>query len=413
MKQSTDFPNKKLFYPLFIALYSVLFSGCIAATPGVESPDSNTNEHPTLDDYWDGTAEFALEAQSTGLPMGESDTLGIEDGRLLSYIHASEQSAGVIDQCGDPVAFPGCVVLLASEDGGRTFAPWRPTGPETGGQKTTCLIPCRQCPCDSQNDHIDQQQYPQVVRHVDRHGEKWLMVYEYRANNFLRRSTNGVDWSLPEEVPMTGIWADWLMPCRPEARIGTHPYAGQTYDCLVGSPPGLTVADNEFGEKELFLFVGTGQNPSSMGCYRGDPGSPAALLRTCNHNPLFTGSETYGPADTSGPEANTTFDFRTISSADLLRVGERTYMFFEGVRGPGAGDAGDTQFGLGLARSLTDQIDGPWALFTGNPILIDLPGNVGLGHADVVVIDGRTTLYTSLDGKMRSRLVLHWKQPME
>ena len=29
--------------------------------------------------------------------------------------------------------------------------------------------------------------------------------------------------------------------------------------------------------------------------------------------------------------------------------------------------------------------------------------------ADVIVIDGRTTLYTSLDGKARSRLVLRWK----
>ncbi len=235
------------------------------------------------------------------------------------------------------------------------------------------------------------------------------MVYEYRANNFLRRSTNGVDWSPPEEVPMTGIWADWLMPCRPEARIGTHPYAEQSYDCLVGSPPGLTVANNEFDEKELFLFVGAGQNPGSMSCYRGAPGSPTSLLRTCDHTPLFTGSETYGPADKSGPEADAAFDFRTISSADLLKVGDRYYMFYEGVRGPGEGDAGDTQFGLGLARSLTDQIDGPWTLFAGNPILVDLPGNVGLGHADIIIIDGRTTLYTSLDGKARSRLVLRWK----
>ena len=235
------------------------------------------------------------------------------------------------------------------------------------------------------------------------------MAYEYRANTFLRRSQNGVDWSLPEEAPMTGIWADWLMQCRPEERIGVHPYAEQTYDCLVGSPPGLVVASNEFDEEELYLFVGLGQNPGSMGCYRGAPGTPAPLLRKCDHNPLFTGSLDYGPANSAGPDANPAFDFRTISSADLLNVGDRFYMFYEGVRGPDQGDAGDTQFGLGLARSLTDQIDGPWENFAGNPILVDLPGNVGVGHADVVVIDGQTVLYTSLDGEVRSRLVLQWR----
>jgi beta-xylosidase len=80
------------------------------------------------------------------------------------------------------------------------------------------------------------------------------------------------------------------------------------------------------------------------------------------------------------------------------------------VRGPGAGDAGDTQFGLGLARSLTDQIDGAWEKYPGNPLLVDLPGNIGLGHADPVVLDGRTYLYTSLDGVRRSRLVLIWNR---
>ena len=79
------------------------------------------------------------------------------------------------------------------------------------------------------------------------------------------------------------------------------------------------------------------------------------------------------------------------------------------MRGPGPGDGGDTQFGLGLARSLTAQIDGPWEKYTGNPILVDLPGNIGLGHADVVVADGRTYLYTSLDGITRSRLILVWE----
>jgi len=409
MKISSSLPNPSLFNPLLIALTCILFTGCVTAVPIAEEAPTTTREYPTLDDYWDGKAEFVVEAQSTGLPMGESDTLELDDGRLLSYIHASGDSAGVIDQCGDPVVFPGCIVLLASEDHGNTFVPLHLPETDTDQQTPTCLIPCRQCPCDSQIDHIDQQQYPQVVRQIDDHGEYWIMAYEYRANTFLRRSQNGIDWSLPEEVPMTGIWADWLMPCRTEEKISVHPYTELTYDCLIGSPPGLTVATNEFGEEELFLFVGLGQNPGSMGCYRGTPGAPASLLRKCDHNPLFTGSLSYGPTDLSGPDANPTFDFRTVSSADVLKVGDRFYMFYEGVRGPGAGDAGDTQFGLGLARSVTDQIDGPWELLTGNPILIDLPGNVGVGHADVIVIDGRTTLYTSLDGETRRRLVLQWQ----
>ena len=89
----------------------------------------------------------------------------------------------------------------------------------------------------------------------------------------------------------------------------------------------------------------------------------------------------------------------------------RYYMLYEGVRGPGPGDAGDTQFGLGLARSVTGEIDGPWEKFPGNPLLVDLPGNIGLGHADLAVIDGRTYLYTSLDGMTRSRLLLRWDAP--
>jgi beta-xylosidase len=79
-----------------------------------------------------------------------------------------------------------------------------------------------------------------------------------------------------------------------------------------------------------------------------------------------------------------------------------------------------------LARSRTDQIDGPWEKFPGNPILTDLSqqttssgihgnpdpaqvGNIGLGHADLVVLHGQTILYTSLDGVTRSRLALVWK----
>jgi beta-xylosidase len=85
-------------------------------------------------------------------------------------------------------------------------------------------------------------------------------------------------------------------------------------------------------------------------------------------------------------------------------------MLYEGVRGPADGAPGDTQFGLGLARSLSNQIDGAWEKYPANPLLVDLPGNIGLGHADLVVLDGRTYLYTSLDGVTRSRMVLVWDE---
>jgi hypothetical protein len=133
------------------------------------------------------------------------------------------------------------------------------------------------------------------------------------------------------------------------------------------------------------------------------------LFEKCDANPLFGALETYGPLDDSGAAGNPYFDFRTISSADVQKLGDRYYMLYEGVRGPGPGDPGDTQFALGMARTLTDQIDGPWELFADNPILVDNPGNIGLGHADLVVIDGQTILYTSLDGIVRSRLVLVWR----
>jgi len=204
---------------------------------------------------------------------------------------------------------------------------------------------------------------------------------------------------------LTGIWQRWLTGCHSAEVIQAHPHSPDYYECLVGGPPGLFIADDE-----LYIFVGLGQNPGSMGCYRGPVHGPTSLLRKCDHNPLFTGADQYGPADLEGPAANPYFDFRTISSADVLQVDDHTYMLYEGVRGPVAGAAGDTQFGLGLARSVTERIDGAWELFPGNPILVDLPGNgnVGLGHADLLVVDGQTVLYTSLDGITRSRLVLTW-----
>lgn len=390
---------------LAVAL-AVWLTACANLPPPAPAPrlESERAGEPTLADLWDGTARFVVDVADTGLPMGESDTVLLDDGTLRAYVHASMQSLGVIDQCGQPVAFPGCVVLFTSEDGGQTFAPTR-----SAQGAVQCQIPCRSCPCTSQHDHIDQQQYPRLAWWRDPLSQTidWSMVYEYRANTILRRSPDGLAWSDAAEVPLTGIWRGWLMPCRPEEMIGPHPHAAGEYDCLTGSPPGIFV-DDRSGAPELYIFVGLGQNPSSMGCYRGPLGAPPSLLRKCDHTPLFTGSATYGPLDRSDQTANPHFDFRTISSAEVIRVGDEIYMLYEGVRGPQAGDAGDTQFALGLARTQSGLIDGPWQRYAGNPILVDLPGNVGVGHADLVVMDGATYLYTSLDGITRSRLALVW-----
>jgi hypothetical protein len=354
-------------------------------------PAPGANGHPTLADFWDGRAGFVLDVPDTGLPMGESDTLVMGNGELWSYLHASAASAGVVDRCGAPVAFPGCTVIYRSYDGGRTFQTTKPP---------VCQFDCAACPCEPERDHVSQQQYPRLAYS----GTHLLAVYEYLGRVRLRRSLDGLAWSLPEKVADTGIWKLWLRGCRPEERIGPHPYVPYDYECLAGGPPGIFVEGGR-----VYVFVALGQNPSALGCYVGPVTAPAERFVRCTHNPLFSGAATYGPLEQTGPEANAHFDFRTISSAEVLRVGERVYALYEGVRGPGPGDPGDTQFGLGLARSQTGQVDGPWETYPGNPLLVDLPGNIGLGHADLVVLDGQTFLYTSLDGVRRSRLVLAWQ----
>lgn len=356
----------------------------------VDQSEPGGRGHPTLADYWDGNAEFLLEVGNTGLPMGESDTVVMSNGELWSYVHASERSAGVVDQCGDPVPFPGCIVIYRSTDDGYSFTL----------EDATCQMACNQCPCTSAEDHIDQQQYPRVAWD----GTQMSLVYEYRAMVMMAESADGLNWSPVGQLPATGIWHYWFRDCTKAESIGVHPFTPYDYQCLVGGPPGIHA---EAGT--LYIFVGLGQNPGAMGCYKGPVGSALALFEKCGANPLFGGTESYGPNAEIGPSTNPYFDFRTISSAEVQKIDNRYYMLYEGVRGPGPGDGGDTQFGLGLARSLTDQIDGPWETFTGNPILVDMPGNIGLGHADLVVLDGKTLLYTSLDGVMRSRLGLVWR----
>jgi hypothetical protein len=349
------------------------------------------NGYPTLADFWDGLAEFVVDVEDTGLPMGESDTLVMHNGELWSYLHASASSVGTVDRCGNPVDFPGCTVIYRSTDGGRTFQHETPP---------ICQFECAACPCVSENDHTEQQQYPRLAYN----GATLFLVYEYLGRVRLRRSTDGLAWSAPERVADTGIWKLWLRTCRQEERIHKHPFVPYEYECLAGGPPGILAE-----EGRLYIFVGMGQNPGAMGCYVGSVTTTGEHLTRCQHNPLFVGAGEYGPLEEKGSQTNPYFDFRTISSAEVQRVGQRVYMLYEGTRGPGHGDAGDTQFGLGLARSLMDDVDGPWEKYPGNPILIDLPGNVGLGHADVVAIQGQTFLYTSLNGYTRSRLALVWK----
>jgi hypothetical protein len=360
--------------------------------PSPTAKPSPTPVPPTLADFWHGRAEFIIAIADTGLPMGESETLLRPDGALWSYVHASDRSAGTIDQCGDPVDFPGCTVIYRSEDGGQSFSSDSPP---------VCQFACTQCPCQSTVDHIDQQQYPRV--HITAEGV-WLLVYEYQGRTVLRRSADGLNWSVPEHVANSGLWKK-TSGCRPEEWIGSHPFTPfGAEECLAGGPPGIFVE-----EETVYIFVGLGQNPGSLGCFHGRVSDHGDAFRPCEANPLFTGARTYGPADLTGREAHPFWDFRMLSSAEVIEVDGQYYLLFEGIRGPGPGDPGDTQFGLGLARTLDGEIDGRWEVYPLNPILVDLPGNIGLGHADLITYEGTTYLYTSLDGQVRSRLQLVWR----
>jgi hypothetical protein len=368
-----------------------------------QRPATNQTQYPTLDDFWNGSAEFIIDVTDTGLPMGESETIEVVNGHLWSYVHASWQSAEVVDQCGAPVTFPGCVVIYRSYDGGQSFGLDDPA---------VCQTRCRQCPCTNEVDHIGeewaQQQYPDVAYHAPT--DTLYMVYENGGGAKMRLSQDGLEWGYPRNVGDTGHFRTGTKPCIAYEVIGQHPFVPYDYDCLSGGPPGLFIEGDW-----VYVFVAGGQAPGHMTCYKGKVRQVAEKYQRCDNNPLFTSmAREYGPLELRGSGANPYWDFRTISSAEVLPVvangNTNYYMVYEGIRGPGPFDGGDSQFALGIARTTAGTLDSKWELFNGNPILVDLPANVGLGHADLfVTAAGETILYTSLDGVVRSRLRLVWK----
>lgn len=349
---------------------------------------------PTLNDWWDGRAEWVIDVDDVGLPVGESDTIYRGDGIYWSYLHASNQSAGVIDQCGQPVEFPGCLTRWESTDGGKSFALSVPV----------CSMSCQSCPCDDERDHITHQQYPRVAVAAD---EAYL-IYEWRAHTIMRTSTDALNWSAPVEIRVpSGTWPSSIFACSDIEKIGPHPnIRGEIHDCLLGAPPGIYVEGDM-----LYAFVAAGSAPGHMRCYKGSRAQGVATLRLCDTDPLFTGALEYGPLDiVSGAAINDYFDFRYTSSADVLKVGDYYYMSYEGVRGPDVLERGmDTQFGLGFARSLGAEIDGPWEKYPGNPVLMDVSPNFGIGHADLLIVDEVTMMYTATSESKRGRYVLAWK----
>jgi hypothetical protein len=352
---------------------------------------------PTLADFWTGEAEWILVREDAGLPVGESDTIRLPDGTYRSYLHASTQSAGVIDQCGETVAFPGCLTHWESADGLSFELP-----------AAICSLPCGACPCDDQRDHTSSeraaQQYPRVVYD----GEQFYMAYEWHAQVILRTSDDGIVWSdWAYLLTPGGTFPSSFAPCSPVETIGPHPHIrGQLDDCLIGAPPGLYVE----GET-LYVFVAAGSAPAHMRCYKGDKRGDLSRLRLCDTDPLFGGAETYGPLDALGADAHEYFDYRYISSADVLKAGDRYYMAYEGIRGPEYLEAGmDTQYGLGFARSVGSEIDGPWERYPGNPVLQDMGFWVGIGHADLLVVDGETRMYTQTGPDTRGLYALRWRE---
>jgi len=348
-----------------------------------------TDKSASLNDFWNGTAEWILEIPDTGLPVGESDTIDMGNGVFWSYLHASTQSAGIVDSCGDPVAFPGCVTRWVSTDGGVHFTLSEPT----------CLLSCNSCPCD-QDDRTRQQQYPRVVRTS---GGVFYMVFEHDGATWFTTSYDGVTWFRPSPVPGTGMWKSSNTTCTQAEHIGSHPFATSDFDCMAGGPPGLYVA---YGQ--MFVFVGLGQNPGHMGCLRSWAGGNYYYFRKCYSNPLFDGTSEYGPLDVFGEAANLYYDFRFVTSADVVKVDGYYYMSYEGIRGPSSpAVTRDNQFALGFARS--SRLDTRWEEYPSNPVLSSVVDNWGIGHADLLVVDGTTYMYTGTPQMTRGRYMLMYK----
>ena len=375
------------------SIFSVLVMLALIGSVGFSSALRQDAAPPTLADFWDGRAEWVMDIEDVGLPVGESDTVYRGDGVYWSYLHASDQSAGIIDQCGQPVEFPGCLTRWESSDGGQSFALSVPV----------CEIACTTCPCTDERDHITAQQYPRVAFADD----MAYLMYEWHAHPVLRTSTDGLNWSDGVEISIpSGTWPSSYSQCSEIERIGPHPnIRGEVYDCLLGAPPGVYVEGDM-----LYVFVAAGSAPGHMRCYKGNRYEGVAGLRVCDTDPLFSGAAEYGPLEiTSGPDIAAYFDFRYVSSADILRVGDHYYMAYEGDRGPDVLERGrDTQFGLGFARSLGPNIDGPWEKFADNPVLMPVSPNFGVGHADMLVVDGVTIMYTATSMETRGRYMLEW-----
>ena len=167
-------------------------------------------------------------------------------------------------------------------------------------------------------------------------------------------------------------------------------------------PPGIFISGYR-----LFEFVGLGQNPGHLGCFWSWL-SEVQDFFPCSANPLISGSPIYGPLDALGAAANPYFDFRFITSADVIRDGDYYYLSYEGIRGPSSPAAGrDNQFALGFARSMV--ISGQWEKYVGDPALQGVIDNWGIGHADLIVLNGVTYMYTGVPGNTRGRYKLVYK----
>jgi hypothetical protein len=369
---------------LIIIAVLLVTAGAVALTltwAGNSQQDASVG--PSLTDFWEGKAGWVLDVADTGLPVGESDT--IQSGNeLWSYLHASTASAGVVDSCGDPVAFPGCVTRWVSTDGGMSFQLAEPQ----------CILACDRCPCDG-NDMTWQQQYPRVAQLP---GGSYMMVFEHGAMAWTSLSPDGITWRRPMPVPYTGLWTLAEYQCVDFMRIGEHPWIGNADDCMAGAPPGIVSTGGK-----TYLLLGMGQNPGHIGCYAAWNGSHH--YTPCASNPLLSGSQSYGPLDARGAEANPHFDFRYTTAADAVYQDGYFFIAYEGIRGPSAADAGrDDQFALGFARARV--IDSPWEEYPLNPVLGDVADNWGIGHADLLIVNGQVVMYTATPALTRGRYIL-------